>query len=122
MADSNYFFGRTQEQQIGTQPRYFYGLRRNDDGELFLVRVDQLSRVDSLEVNNEGDVTQNYDNFEVGTDFYEGRDVYHNIQFFNLIYEQYRWDDRNLWYYINSDGQLTARSNTKFPYPSGISS
>lgn len=120
--DSNYFFGRTQEQQIGTQPRYFYGLRRNDDGEIFLVRVDQLSRLDALEVNNEGDVANNYENFEVGTDFYEGRDVYHNIQFLNLIYEQYRWDDRSLWYYINSDGQLTARANTKYPYPTGISS
>lgn len=37
---------------IGTSPtdvingfikRYMYGLRRNDDGELFLVKIDQLS-------------------------------------------------------------------------------
>ena len=46
MTTSNYFFGRTKEEQIGTQPQYFYGLRRNDDGELFLTRVNQLSRAD----------------------------------------------------------------------------
>lgn len=122
MSESNYFFGRTKEQQIGTQPQYFYGLRRNDDGELFLVRVNQLSRTDSLEINNEGDIANNYDNFEVGTDFYENRDVYHNIVFANLIYEQYRWDDRSVYYFINTDGQLVARINTKYTYPTGISS
>lgn len=122
MSESNYFFGRTKEQQIGTQPQYFYGLRRNDDGELFLVRVNQLSRTDSLEINNEGDINNNYDNFEVGTDFYENRDVYHNIVFANLIYEQYRWDDRSVYYFINTDGQLVARINTKYTYQTGISS
>jgi len=121
MSSSNYFFGRTKEEQIGTSPQYFYGLRRNDDGELFLARVNQLSRVDSLQVNGDGDIANNYENFEVGTDFYENRDVYHNIVFSNLIYEQYRWDDRSMYYYVNTSGDLTARINTKYSYPTGIS-
>ena len=54
MTTSNYFFGRTKEEQIGTQPQYFYGLRRNNDGELFLTRVNQLSRADFFEVNVPG--------------------------------------------------------------------
>jgi hypothetical protein len=122
MTTSNYFFGRTKEEQIGNQPQYFYGLRRNSDGELFLTRVNQLSRTDYFEINTPGQEVDDYTNFEIGTDFYENRDVYHNIVHANLIYEQYRWDDRNVWYYVDASGRLSALINTKYTYPTGISS
>ena len=39
----SYFIGTTSQDVLnGFIKRYFYGLRRNDDGELFLVRSDQL--------------------------------------------------------------------------------
>ena len=62
------------------------------------------------------------EDFEIGTDFFQGRDVNHNIVFDNLLYEQYRWDDRSIYYYIDDTGQLVARINTKYDYPSGIQS
>ena len=44
----SHFIGNTPEQVAnGFIKRYFYGLRRNDDGELFLVRVDQLAGGDA---------------------------------------------------------------------------
>ncbi len=32
---SNYYLGRNPDDILGEGTRYFYGLRRNDDGELF---------------------------------------------------------------------------------------
>ena len=56
---------------IGTSPtdvinsfikRYFYGLRRNDDGELFLVKIDQLAGGEEniSVINDIGVAAQNY--------------------------------------------------------------
>lgn len=119
---SNYFFGRDASELLGDTPRYFYGIKRSDDGELTFYRVNNLSRSDSIEINVPGDIAENFNDFEVGVDFFEGRDVNHNIVFDNLLYEQYRWDDRSFYYYVDDDGQLVARINTKYDYPSGIQS
>jgi hypothetical protein len=119
---NNYYFGRDQQELIGSGPRYFHALRRNADGEITLALVDQLSRNDSIQINNPGDVSGNFTAFEPGTDFYDNRDINHALVYANLNYEQYRWDDRRVYYYIDSDGELVARINTKYPYPTGISS
>jgi len=119
---SNWFFGRDKSEILGDQPQYFYGISRNDDGEVTFTRINQLSRDDAISINTEGDINNNYEDFEIGTDFYENRNIYHNIVYTNLLYEQYRWDDRSVYYYINAEGQLVARINTKYPYPTGISS
>ena len=50
--------------------------------------------------------------FDQGYDFYEGRDLNHAKPFPNLRYEQFRWDDVNLNYYINSEGELVVRINS----------
>lgn len=119
---SNYEFGKSKTDLIGDDPQYFYGIKRNDDGEITFTKVNQLSRNDSIAVNLAGDAAENLPNFEVGVDFTEGRDVNHNLVFDNLSYEQYRWDNASLFYYIDDSGQLIARTNTKYSYPTGISS
>ena len=45
---SNYFFGRDSDELLGGAPKYFYGVKRSDDGEVTFTRVNQLSRVDSI--------------------------------------------------------------------------
>jgi hypothetical protein len=117
---SNYTFGTGKDDLLGGQPRFLYGLRRTDEGELFLVRVDQLSRTDAVQINLPGPDEDNFDNFEVGVDFFEGRDVFHELVYDNLNYEQYRWDDRSLYYYINDAGELVIRVGAKYNYPAGI--
>ena len=101
-------------------PRYFYGLRRTDNGELYLGKVDQLRADDSINLNNIGATEDNFPDFDVGIDFYEGRDVNHNLVYENLNYEQYRWDGRDMFYYINDAGELVIRINEKYSYPTGI--
>ena len=119
MAD-NYEFGRSADELLGGQPKYLYALRRTDDGEVYFARVNQLSRTDSIQINNDGTADGNYADFETGVDFLEGRDVAHELVHENLKYEQIRWDDKNLYYYIDADGQLCVRTDTKYSYPSGI--
>ena len=104
------------------QNRFFYGLRRTDNGELFVGKSDQLKNEDTITINTPGDPTKNYPSFEEGQDFYEGRDVNHDIVYENLNYEQMRWDDRNISYYVNSEGELIARVNQKHVYDDNSSS
>jgi hypothetical protein len=98
--------------QNGIKDRYFYGLRRTDEGTLFIGKVDQLSANDPVSINNPGNVDDNFKDFDQGYDFYEGRDLNHAKPFPNLRYEQFRWDDVNLNYYINPEGELVVRINS----------
>ena len=96
----SYYIGVSPGDVIGTlSKRYFYGLRRTDNGEVFHGKYDQL-RAESLTINNSGESIDNYNNFEEGQDFFEGRDVNHNLVHANLNYEQLRWDERNISYYV----------------------
>jgi hypothetical protein len=114
---SSYYIGEGPDSLINsTQTRYFYGLRRSDQGELFLGKADQLKKTDSITINKAGDPDQNFPGFEEGQNFFEGRDVYHEKVYENLNFEQYRWDNKNLWYYINDDGELVLSVNQKHTY------
>lgn len=119
---------------IGTSPtdvingfikRYMYGLRRNDDGELFLVKIDQLSGGDEniAVINDIGIAAENYLDFEEGIDYLAGIDEQHEIVNDNLRYPQFKWDNRSLTYFIDpSDGQFIQRLSETYVYPQNISS
>ena len=52
------YTGFTPDQILGyLQNRYFYGLRRTIEGELFLARVDQAKKDDAVTINNSGTTT-----------------------------------------------------------------
>ena len=118
---SNYYVGNTPQDQIGDSPRFFYALRRNENGSLFIVRSDQLRDDDLVVINDLGPEEDNYTDFDVGVDFYEGITVNHEEIFGNLKYQQYRWDDRSIFYYIDDDGQLVVRVNRGFEYDDTVS-
>ena len=118
MADT--FLGQSITDMVNqTNARYFYGLRRTDDGELFIAKVDQLKSNESIIINKEGDPAQNYEDFDEGENFLEGRNVNHEKVYANLNYEQYKWDNRNINYYIDDSGNLVARVNEGYTYPTG---
>lgn len=120
---SNYYLGTSPSEALGNSPRYWYALRRNDDGELFLFRSDQLKDKDSIELNKPGAVEDNFEDFEPGVDFFEGLDEEHEAVYPNLVWTQYRWDNRNMLYYIGKDeGRLIQRVNQGYDYPEGVSS
>jgi hypothetical protein len=121
MAASNYYFGEDPEKRLGDSPRYFYGIRRNAKGSLFLIRSDQSKDKETIQINIPGNEDDNFGEFEVAVDFIEGVDVNHNPVYPNMKYPQYRWDDRSIFYYVNDDGELVARINNGYAYPSGTS-
>lgn len=118
-----YYVGQSPN-QLGADfdNRFFYGLHKNSQGELFLAKVDQLSPDDVLEINQPGDPNDNMPDMQEGEDFFEGRDVFHETVHKNLNYEQFRWDQRSLYYYIDNEGQLTVVVNGSHTYDSNISS
>jgi len=120
-----YFVGSSpQDVLTGVIKRYFYGLRRNDDGELFLIRIDQLSGGDEniAVINDIGISENNFLDFEEGIDFLDGIDANHDVVYDNLRYPQLRWDGRSLTYYIDPvDGQFIVRISEGYEYPENIS-
>lgn len=98
-------------------PRFFYALRRTDDGQLFFAKIDQLKDFDTITVNVAGPNDQNFEDFEYGVDYFDGRlEEDHSRPFANLFYDQYRWDGKNMYYYINENGELVVRINQKYTY------
>jgi len=119
---SPYYLGTTPQEQLGDSPRYWYAMRRNEDGELFLVRSDQILDTDAYELNIPGPPEEDFVDFVIGTDYLDGIDANHEKPKENLYYPQYRWDNRPLFYYVDSEGMLVVRANRGYSYPTGISS
>lgn len=100
------------------QARYFYGLRRDDAGMLFFGRIDQVTGSGSIIINVEGFTENNFEEFEYGVDFFDGRlELDHTRPFPNLYWDQYRWDNKNISYYITDQGIFVARINQAYTYP-----
>lgn len=101
--------------------RYYYALRRTEEGDLYITRIDQLVDTDAIVINTIGDSSENFEDFEVGVDFYDGRDaVDHTRPYENLYPDQYRWDNRSIYYYLNEEGELVARVNQSYTYPTDV--
>jgi cytochrome oxidase Cu insertion factor (SCO1/SenC/PrrC family) len=118
---STYYIGTSPEESLGDSPRYFYGLRRNDQGELFFIRSDQLADIDDVTINQPGSLADTFQDFEAGVDYLDGIDAEHEILYENMKYPQYKWDNRSLFFYVDSQGQLVIRINRGYTYPVGIS-
>ena len=98
-------------------PRFFYGLRRLDDGTLYFNKIDQLVDTSAVPVNISGPASSNFEEFEYGVDFFDGRLAEdHSRPYPNLYFDQYRWDGKNCYYYIDAQGQLVVRINQSYTY------
>ena len=122
---STHYVGQTPSitELLGNnQPRYFYALRRQEDGTLFFAKIDQLKDTDTITVNNPGASSDDLTEFEYGVDFFDGRlELDHSRPYTNLQWDQYRWDNKNMYYYVNSEGELVVRINQSYTYdPSQI--
>jgi hypothetical protein len=101
--------------------RYFYGLRVAEDGTLYFKRVDLWTSTESVEINKPGDVEDDWKYFEIGVDYFDGKNPEtHERETPNLNYDQYRFDSKSIFYYINADGELIARVNQSYTYPSDV--
>ena len=98
-------------------PRYFYALRRDDLGNLFFAKIDQLMDTDAIIINDPGLTENNYEEFVYGTDYFDGRlEEDHSRPYSNLHWDQYRWDNKNVFCYINANGEFVVRINQEYVY------
>ncbi len=116
---STYYIGTLPSDVQGDgQVRYFYAIRRDDDGLLYFSKVDQIKDEDVIIINNPGLTENDFSEFEYGVDFFNGRtEEDHSRPFENLQWDQYRWDNRNMFYYINDNGEFVVRVNQEYIYP-----
>ena len=119
---SPYYFGQSPDESLGDSPRYFYALRRNTDGEIYLIRSDQSKDKDSIDINLPGPPEETFEDFEPGVDFFDGISAEHVKTKENMFWTQYKWDQRSILYYIDDEGMLVQRINQNYTYPSGTSS
>jgi hypothetical protein len=98
-------------------PRYFYALRRTDDGTLYFAKIDQLKDTGTIVINTPGSSTEDFSDFEYGVDFFDGRLAEdHSRPYDNLYWDQYRWDNKNIFYYLDSQGNFVVRVNQAYTY------
>lgn len=120
----SYYIGNNPQDALnGIIKRYFYGLRRNDDGEVFLIRLDQLQGgTNTIIINDLGTADENFPDFEEGIDYLDGIDENHDIVYDNLRYPQIKWDGRSLTYYVDDDGFFVQRISQGYDFPENVSS
>ena len=94
-------------------------MRRSDpDGTLYFDKIDQIKDTSSVSINVPGNNANNYENFEYGVDFFDGRLAEdHSRPYPNLYFDQYRFDNKNCYYYIDNTGELVVRINQAYTYP-----
>ena len=118
-----YYIGNEQnlDALIGDgNKRYFYGLRRDEQGTLYFVRIDQIKDDNIIAVNDPGLAQNDFQDFEYGVDYFDGRLAEdHSRPHSNLHWDQYRWDNKSIYYYINDAGEFVAVVNRPHTYPDG---
>jgi hypothetical protein len=119
-----YYVGDVNQTDLlgADNPRYFYAIRRTDDGLLYFAKIDQLKDSGSITINDPGLMQNDYTDFSYGVDFFEGRlSTDHSRPHTNLHWDQYRWDNKSAFYYINDNGEFVVRINQEYQYlPSNI--
>lgn len=119
-----YYIGRTLDSYNKREERYFYGLKRDDEtGFITVDKVNLDKSLDTVQLVNLAGLTGEgtvFENLQEGVDFFEGRSINHELKYDGLNYEQYKWSADDLYYYIDSDGQLTVRINSPYYYPDGV--
>ena len=88
----SYYAGQTNIADIlgSDNPRYFYALRRDEQGLLYFAKIDQLKDTGTIIINNPGLNENDFSDFEYGVDFFDGRlDEDHSRPYDNLYFDQY---------------------------------
>ena len=122
---STYVLGQDMASYASSsEKRYMYAIRKEEDGTLYIARLDTHSVSDSIELF--GDAGSGIpDDFEDMTfppseDYHDGRSAttkeltYPRDQ---VKYEQWRMDNRLLSYYLDSEGNLVISTNVDKPMP-----
>lgn len=105
MSSSVYIVGGTSD----SGAYYFYALRRDDEGNLFIRRDDVSNENISPDIFGPIKPSEFDGNF-IDVDYFDGRNTDHTLENTteNVKYEQWYWDNKLASFYIDADGELVA--------------
>lgn len=105
-----------------TSNRYLYALRRDDEGTLYIARLDSKDSTDSIDLVN-GILPESLSglvDLDSG-EYFEGRSsTTKELVSETLNYEQWRWENKFISYYINADGEFVALVGEDRTYPTDV--
>ena len=113
MANGPYIIGGSSD----TSANYFYALRRDDDGNLF-IRRDDIANDNLTAQVFVGDKPEEFDGNFLGIDFDAGRNDDHTLEYPDdqVIYEQWYWDTSLASYFLDSEGYLTISYGQEYKF------
>lgn len=112
-----YVIGKTVDQFKNSSETYFFGLRRTEDGDLYLTKTKLNSGGDAVELFPTA-VPAEFSSHEVpGDDYFDGRAEDHTLEYNaeELKYEQWKWVDGVRSYYIDSEGYFVVSIGKDVP-------
>jgi hypothetical protein len=120
--NQNYLGAVGSDSALGeSSQRFFYALRTDEEGNIYFTKIDIWMSDESVEINLPGDVGDDWEFFEVGVDYFDGKNPETHVKDIpNLKFDQYRFDSRSLYYYINGNGELVVRYNKSYSYPQDV--
>lgn len=122
MAGSSYFVGKDIQTYLENHAlkgkRYIFGLRRDEEGTLYLGVYDMGHGDDSFPLFD-GDTDLSFEAFELGGEWFEGRNEAHEVEFPLLTYEQWKSEGEKIAYYIDSNGNFVKAMYDR-PYETDV--
>lgn len=105
-----------------TSNRYLYALRRDSEGTLYIARLDSKDSTESITLVN--DVLPESLSALIDLDsgeYFDGRsNITRELASTALNYEQWRWENKFISYYINTDGEFVALVGEDRTYPTDV--
>lgn len=109
---NTYVLGKTIDDFNTPNDTYLFALRRNDDGDLYLLKTElRDSSKSELFGENIENIPAQFQTMEYPSDdYFDGRNANHTLQFTQdqVKYEQWKWVDRRQSYYIDANGFFTV--------------
>jgi hypothetical protein len=120
--NQNYLGAVGSDSTLGpSDQRYFYAIRTDEEGNIFINKIDMWTSSEAIEINKPGEVEDDWQYFELGVDYFDGKNPETHIKDNpNLNFDQYRFDSRSVYYYINANGELIARYNQSYDYSTDV--
>jgi hypothetical protein len=116
--NGTHVIGTSIDSYNNSDPHYFYALRRNNDGDLYLCRVDINDNSEEVKLFGV-DTPVEFENIAFpGEDYHNNRDPdTHELEYTTeqVKYEQWRWDNRFISYYLNDDGEFIVAIGKDIP-------
>jgi hypothetical protein len=103
-----YVLGKSVEDFKNSPGVYLFALRRTEEGDLYLLKVNLNDPNDSAQLFGDDMPVEFVDYTFPGDDYFDGRNAAKTLEYSldDVKYEQWKWEDSIRSYYVDTDGNL----------------